>query len=322
MCKVAARSNNAMVPATVQVDVDGLGILLAHHGLPDSDEPDFILSTALPRFASLFARHGVTATFFVVGRDLTDPHKAELLRSLAEAGHEVGNHTMSHPAAFSALGRRAQEAEVRQCEDWCASQLGVTPVGFRAPNYDVDARTLEVLTNLGYRYDSSVMPMPYAPLLRWCSARIAGGKQLPGRYLGRARYGLAPLRPYTPAADSVWRRGAGGITEVPITTMPFLRLPFHASFSLAWRSLGGGDSLFRLGYQWARRHGLPLNYVFHACELADVPPDDRLRRHWGLYLPLAERLASAEAMLAAIVQDYEVMPTCRLVERLEGGPRG
>jgi hypothetical protein len=297
------------------VDVDGLEVLLAHHGHPVQGERDEILLSALPRFARLFAAHQVKATFFAVGRDLLDPEKRDLLGELAAAGHEIGNHTMNHPPALSALDAAGQEREIAEAEQVIADCLGVRTLGFRAPNFDVDERILAILDRRQYLYDSSVLPMPYGPLLRWCQQRLANTRGGKSRYLGRMVYGLAPLAPYRPTAGAVWRRGGAGLAEVPVTTMPFTRLPFHASFSLALRARGGGDLLFRMGYAWVNHWRVPLNYVFHACELADVPSDGRLKNHWGLYLPVAERLAAVDAMLRAIATGYEVSPTCQFVRK-------
>jgi peptidoglycan/xylan/chitin deacetylase (PgdA/CDA1 family) len=306
------------LPATIQVDLDGLDILLAHHGWPSRGERDGIFLSAMPRFLELFARWGVRATFFVVARDLEDPEKAEwVCRAVAE-GHEVGNHTLSHPPSLSVLEERELEREIAAAEERIGDRLGLAPQGFRAPNFDVDDRTVCLLQRRGYRYDSSVLAMPYAPFFRWFKGRLTGTGQSPSYYLGRAIYGLAPLRPYRPAKEALWRRGHSAIMEVPITTMPFLRLPFHASFNLALRALGGGNALFRVGSAWARRRQLPLNYVFHVCELADTPPDGRLRHHWGLNLPLEERIAVADGVLARIAGLYRTVPTRQLVEELEG----
>lgn len=311
--------DNSKPAATIQVDVDGLAVLLAHHGHPVQQERDTILLSALPRFAALFAKHQIKATFFVVGRDLLDPEKRDLVGGLVNAGHEIGNHTMNHPNSLSAMDASQQEREVAEAEQVFMDQLGVAPVGFRAPNFDVDERVLTILNKRNYLYDSSVLPMPYGPLLRWCKQRISKTMGVKTPYLGKTVYGLAPLAPYRTSADAVWRRGSGGLTEVPITTMPFFRLPFHASFSMALRARGGGDLLFKMGYACANHWRVPLNYVFHACELAEVPSDDRLKNHWGLYLPVEERLTAIDAMLVVITRDYEVSPTCQFVRRAERG---
>jgi hypothetical protein len=305
------------MPATVQVDVDGLDILLKHHGQPSQQEKDYIFLSGLPRFLDLFDRWGVKATFFIVGRDLQDKEKMKILERLVAAGHEVGNHTMSHPASLSSLSAEEQEREIAQCEDLCEEVLGVKPIGFRAPNFDVDERTTAILRQRGYIYDSSVLAMPYAPFLRWCKTRIAPIKGAKTLYLGRAAFGLAPLRPYWLADETLWKRGNSSLIEVPVTTMPFLRLPFHASFNLALRSFGMGNVLFNVGYGFAWRTKTPINYVFHVCELAEMGDDQRLASHWGLSLPVEKRIQVADEQLKKITSRYDVAATRSYAQQVQ-----
>jgi peptidoglycan/xylan/chitin deacetylase (PgdA/CDA1 family) len=45
-------------------------------------------------------RAGLRCTFFVIGRKLVDPAAAALMRQAHEAGHWIGNHTLTHSVAF------------------------------------------------------------------------------------------------------------------------------------------------------------------------------------------------------------------------------
>ncbi|BDZ45501.1 polysaccharide deacetylase family protein [Naasia aerilata] len=46
------------------------------------------------------ARRGILATFFVVGRDLLRKGNRELVQQAKDAGHRIGNHTMTHDVQF------------------------------------------------------------------------------------------------------------------------------------------------------------------------------------------------------------------------------
>jgi peptidoglycan/xylan/chitin deacetylase (PgdA/CDA1 family) len=93
------------------------------------------------------SQHGAHATFFVVGR-AAGP-RADLLRRMDAEGHEIGNHTWSHPW----LARDCSDVRVREeLESTNAAVteiIGRTPIHFRAPHYDVDDRVLEVASGLG-----------------------------------------------------------------------------------------------------------------------------------------------------------------------------
>ncbi len=62
------------------------------------------------RVLDILARHGVQATFFVIGRQLRDPAAAALLPTIQQAGHRIGNHTLNHTVA---LGDRPDAAYAR-----------------------------------------------------------------------------------------------------------------------------------------------------------------------------------------------------------------
>ena len=56
----------------LSVDLDDVGCYHSIHGLskPPDSAAGLVLETCLPRFLELFAALGVTATFFIIGRDL------------------------------------------------------------------------------------------------------------------------------------------------------------------------------------------------------------------------------------------------------------
>jgi polysaccharide deacetylase family protein (PEP-CTERM system associated) len=118
------------------------------------------------------AERAVLATFFVVGQ--IAKHNADLVRAISAAGHEVASHSWDHrcvhhftPATF--------RADVRRSKDALEQVTGTEVVGFRAPTFSIVRQTLwaiDVLAELGMRYDSSIYPVhhdrygiPNAP--RW-----------------------------------------------------------------------------------------------------------------------------------------------------------
>lgn len=79
----------------------------------------------------LLDAHGAKATFFLVG-ERAAAHRA-LVREIARRGHGIGNHSMSHPAAwFWALGPSRMRHEVERCQRTLADITGRPPRWFRA----------------------------------------------------------------------------------------------------------------------------------------------------------------------------------------------
>ena len=126
---------------SVSVDLDAIACYYRIHALPGAppEAARFaILRRCLPRFAELFARHGVRATFFVVGADLEDDAEGRaLLAELARDGHELASHTHTHPYDFVRLGAARIADEIDRAHAAIAACAGTPPVGFRAPGYEI-----------------------------------------------------------------------------------------------------------------------------------------------------------------------------------------
>ncbi len=78
----------------------------------------------------VLAKHGVKATFFVIGRFVKQ--RPDILRAVAQAGHVIGNHTYSHPNLIfaSPAGLRQQ---LDDCEMAVTDAIGIHPTLFRPP---------------------------------------------------------------------------------------------------------------------------------------------------------------------------------------------
>ncbi len=273
--------------------------------------------SALPRFLRMFDEFNIKATFFVVGKDLLSPAKVELLKEAVKSGHEIANHSMNHREGFSFLSFNEKKREIEDAEHIIRDKLGVTTKGFRTPSNDVDNDVLKILEDRGYLYDSSLMPTFYGPLIKKLKL---GSLKITRRdhYLGRFQYGFSPLAPYHPSSGKIWKKGAMKIIEVPITTMPLLRFPFHASFTFAAYHFGLGCGLFNLGYTLLGFTGLPLNFVFHTNELSDPISEKEIKRQYGLNFPLAVKQKICGQILKAIQKDYNLIPTIDYARSLSG----
>ncbi len=82
------------------------------------------------RLLELMARHGVKATFFLIGRYVQQ--RPEIAREIVRAGHVVGNHTFNHPLLIF-----KSEVEIRQelvqCRAALQDAIGVHSNLFRPP---------------------------------------------------------------------------------------------------------------------------------------------------------------------------------------------
>ena len=94
----------------------------------------------------LLQQHSAHATFFVIGAPRAESRSPHADRA---HGHEVGNHTWSHPW----LARDCSDQEVREelveTNTVLTQIMGRVPLHFRAPHYNVDERVLAIASDLG-----------------------------------------------------------------------------------------------------------------------------------------------------------------------------
>lgn len=330
---------------TIQVDVDDLWVYYQSIGLsaPDSARAQ-VFEQGIPRLFDLFDRYRIRATFFIVGRDL--PAQAASVREMVRRGHEVANHSTWHRPGFARLTREEKRADIATTHWLIANAAGQPPVGFKSPGFSLSPDQLDVLMELGYLYDSSLLPTFYAPALRALQRVLSGGHVDPTQY-GRALNGLAPLHPYHPAVSAPYRqRGlwlgwsspryigtprqveesdvrsglpnlCGYFWEAPVTTMPVLRLPIHSTFVLS-----AGRLLFDFGLALVQARGVPINYLLHAADVVDGIHDPALASYKFLTQTWAEKQPLYEHMLAALNDRYKLVPTREFLEsegwRVEG----
>ena len=106
----------------------------------------------LPFLLDTMGEYGLKATFFVEAWNAG--HYPDAVRSIADAGHEIGNHGYRHERWF-ALPEDRQIAALRQAHERFAA-IGVRPRGFRPPGGVSSAATEAVMAELDYLYISPV----------------------------------------------------------------------------------------------------------------------------------------------------------------------
>ena len=105
------------------------------------------------------ARHGAHATFFVLGCAIDGAKRQRTLRRLVEEGHEIGNHTYSHPGDLGELTDAQILDELNRTTAVIQVVVAVTPLHWRAPFLRSTPRLLSVAETLGLRHvDCSIMP--------------------------------------------------------------------------------------------------------------------------------------------------------------------
>ncbi|MCG8591458.1 MAG: polysaccharide deacetylase family protein [Proteobacteria bacterium] len=216
--------------ASLSLDLDNQWSYMKTHGDPGWEKLPSYLPVLVPRVLDFLAERGLRITFFIVGQDAVLPGHGELLARLTEAGHEVGNHSFHHEPWLHRYSRAQLEDEIERAEIAIRDATGVRTEGFRGPGYSLSETVLEVLAARGYRYDASTLPTYLGPLARayyFLQADLTPEqKEERSGLFGSFRDGLRPVKPYR------WRLEGDGLLEIPVTTMPAFKLPFHLSYLL------------------------------------------------------------------------------------------
>lgn len=300
--------------ASVSVDLDPLRCYHQIHGLGEApaELADVVLRRGLPRFLELFAQHGIRATLFVVGSDVTehrgapDPIGRVLLAEAARAGHELGNHSFSHPYGLARLPDVQIEREIGDCHE-ALRQLdphGRAPVGFRAPGYELSPALLDILDAYGYRYDSSILPCPPYYLAKLAVlAKMAVFGQRSESIVGTPEAQFGPTQPYRPDPRRPWKKGGASFVELPVAVTKTVRMPAIGTSLIL-------SSLMRKALLYGMRDQPFFNLELHGMDLIgaqeDRIPAALVARQPDLRVPFQRKLLALAESFRFLTDHAEV----------------
>jgi polysaccharide deacetylase family protein (PEP-CTERM system associated) len=225
------------------------------------DDRELRLEGPVAFLLALLKKHGVRATFFVLGW-IADRCPG-LVRGIYDAGHEIGLHGYEH-RRLTAMTRETFETDLRRAFDAVTRIVPRNAIaGYRAPSFSVVEKTawaLESLASFGLRYDSSIVPFSGHPDYGWKNCPVG-----------------------------IHRRSEG-ILEIPVT--PWLGGGY-------FRLLPGFLSGWIL--KWANWRGRPAVFYIHPWELDPEQPRIRLPlvRYFRHYVGLSGTKMNLERLLSS-----------------------
>ncbi len=216
------------------------------------------------------------ATFFMLGY-IAEKHPAIVGRIKAE-GHEIATHGFSHTLIYKQKPEVYRE-EMQRAVGFLENLTGEKVVGHRAPFFSITKDSLwalDILGELGIRYDSSIFPV-----LNY-------------------RYGIAgaPRFPYE------IERGAHKFMEFPVSTLKFGKVTLPIA----------GGAYFRI-YPYAlskqflktvNRSGQPFTFYLHPWELDPEHPRIPLPRR--IAATHYFNLSSTERRFRKLLNDFKFAP--------------
>jgi polysaccharide deacetylase family protein (PEP-CTERM system associated) len=238
------------------------------------------------RVLELLDEASCKATFFTLG--WVAENYPELIREIAERGHEVACHSDKHRRIFDMTAAEFRD-DTRVAKDRLEQIIGRGIIGYRAPSFSITKDSLwafEILAETGFRYDSSIFPVDHPNY-------------------GMPRGPRGAFRVPTPR---------GTIVEFPMPTLELggSRSPF-----------GGGAYLRLLPYWYTRwgirflneREGQPACVYVHPWEIDPEQPrmkgsvTARVRHYLGL--------RGLETKLRGLLRDFGFQTMGALIGEIE-----
>ncbi len=118
--------------ASLSLDLDNQWSYMKTHGNAGWESFPSYLDVAVPRILAFLRERQLTITFFIVGQDAALEKNHEVLRAIADAGHEIGNHSFNHDPWLHLYSEAQLDQELARAEDSIELATGARPLGFRA----------------------------------------------------------------------------------------------------------------------------------------------------------------------------------------------
>ena len=186
--------------ASLSLDLDNKWSYMKTHGDAGWESFPSYLDIVVPRVLEFLEERRLKITFFVVGQDAALEKNHAALRSLADAGHEIGNHSFNHEPWLHLYSPEEISEEFSRAEQAIETATGERTVGFRGPGFSFSEQVLKELATRRYWYDASTFPTflgPIARLYYFFSSNLSKQERADRKQLfGKMSEGFRPLRPY------------------------------------------------------------------------------------------------------------------------------
>jgi len=294
--------------ASLSLDLDNKWSYMKTHGDPGWESLPSYLDIVVPRVLEILKEEGLTITFFIVGLDAAQPASQPILKTIADAGHEVGNHSFKHEPWLHLYSDAELEQEMTDAETAIHQATGQTPKGFRGPGFSFSPQLLTLLARRGYEYDASTFPTFLGPLARayyFAKSTLSQEQSSQRKALfGSAKEGFRPLKPYR------WQTQSGPLTEIPVTTMPIARVPIHLSYVLYLATFSRALALayWNAALFLCRLTNTQPSLLLHPLDFLGKEDCPELDFFPAMQSPAAPKLEVARAVLQSYARSFQVVP--------------
>ena len=308
--------------ASISLDLDNQWSYMKIHGDEGWDQYPSYFNIFVPHVLDILDELNLKITFFIVGKDTESEENRIYLRMITERGHEVGNHSYHHESWLQTYSYEKIEKEIREAEEAIERVTGQRTTGFRGPGFSWSKDLLKVLENRGYRFDASTLPTYLGPLARMYYFKKSDlskeEKKARKELFGKFSEGFRKLKPYK------WDLGNGeNITEIPVTTMPVFKLPFHLSYLIYLGNIS--MDLMKLYLNTAIRMckitNTPISFLLHPLDLIGGDQITQLAFFPGMNVNSSKKVEIFKKAIYSISRHYNVVNMSKHLDYLESNSK-
>lgn len=154
------------------------------------------VETCTHRILNLLDEHNAKGTFFVLG--YIAKRERSLVSEISRRGHEVASHGFEHRLIYNQTPEQFK-CDVIRSKELLEDITGAEVAGYRAPAFSITDWAVDILKQVGFKYDSSLFPVSF-----------------------HGRYGRLKRLPMKNNADKLYRY-SNGLLEVPCSVLRLLQ---------------------------------------------------------------------------------------------------
>ena len=294
--------------ASISLDLDNQWSYMKTRGIAGWESFPSYLDVLVPYVLDALDRLGLTITVFIVGQDAALERNHDALRVVSQRGHEVGNHSFHHEQWIQFRSRDQIKRELGEAATAIHRATGQEPRGYRGPGFSWSRDVLDTLAESGYLYDASTLPTYIGPLARMYYFRRAsldkGEMEKRKNLFGGFAEGRRPVKPY------LWKLDGGRtLLEIPVTTIPIVKTPFHLSYLLY---LSRFSKLLMSVYletalRLCRWTGTEPSFLLHPLDLLGPEQAPELAFFPGMDLSAEHKLDVFESVLRRLARRFTLV---------------
>ena len=305
------------LPLGISLDLDNQWSYMKIHGDAGWEKYPSYFDIFVPHVLDVLDQLKLKITFFIVGKDASLEKNHAMLRLITARGHSVGNHSMSHDSWLHLFPKEKIAEEINGAHDVIATVTGKGPIGFRGPGFCSSPVILDLLIERGYTYDASILPTWLGPLGRiyyfWKSDLSKEEKEQRRELFGKFRDGLRPVKAFTCTLPS-----GKSILEIPVSTIPLLKVPFHLSYLLYLSRFSPAlmHAYLTVAITLCKITRTAPSFLLHPLDLVGGDQIATLKFFPGMDLPSAKKTEVFTSVVKRLQANFDVMDLNSFAERM------